>query len=86
MKNNSFVKLNFFKGDLKSIESALCDLQWEEMLRGLSLGDSWDCFAEIIVQLVEKIVPVSRANSESRKNNPPVSPECIAAIRIKRRK
>ena len=44
----SFTKFNFFKGDYISMNQALLDIQWNMVLGGLSLCESWDCFAEKI--------------------------------------
>ena len=41
-----FTKFNFFKGDYISVNQALLDIQLNTVLGGLSLCESWDCFAE----------------------------------------
>ena len=44
----SCTKVNFHKGDYISMNQALLDIQWNTVLGGLSLWESWDCFAEKI--------------------------------------
>lgn len=68
------------------MNQALLQIQWEEVLGGLDLRDSWDCLAEKIVEFIGKYVPVSKTSSEPRKKTPPKTTECLTAIKVKHRK
>ena len=86
IKAQAFKKLNFFKGDYQSINTALQQRDWTKELLGLNLTQSWSYLAEIIIQLIEKFIPVSKARDEGSKNNPYVNRSCLDAIRNKHRK
>ena len=85
-KAHAFKKLFFFKGYYQSINTALQQRDWTKELLGLNLTQSWSYLAEIIIQLIEKFIPVSKARDEGSKNNPYVNRSCLDTIRNKHRK
>ncbi len=60
-KNNTSSKLNFHKGNYGAIDNELARLQWDELMGGMSLSDSWDCLTENLVKLIEQHVPEGKA-------------------------
>ena len=83
VSKSSFNKLNFFKGDFKSMNQILQDIQWNQLLGGLSLEESWDCFADKINNSIRKYMPVSKTNSDTSKARPPMTRQCATAIKNK---
>ena len=53
------------------------------MLNGLDLFRSWSFFAEKIVELIEKFIPVSKVRDKRYKNNPYVNSSGLEAIKKK---
>ena len=86
VSKSSFNKLIFFKGDFKSMNQNLQDIQWNQLLGGLSLKESWDCFADKINNSIRKYVPMSKTNSDTSKAKPPMTRQCATAIKNKHRK
>ena len=64
----------------------LQDIQWNQLLGGLSFKDSWDCFADKINNSIRKYVPVSKTNSDTSKARPPMTRQCTTAIKNKHHK
>lgn len=82
----SLQKYNFFKGDYEAVITTLQNKDWENELLGLDLSQSWSCFAEFIIKLIEKYIPVSKARGKGDKKNPYVNRSSLNAIRNKQRK
>ena len=53
---------------------------------GLNLAESLKYFAELIVDVTEKIMPVSKVPSDTLKRKPYPTQQCKDAIKIKHRK
>ena len=53
---------------------------------GLNLVEPWKNFAELIVDVTEKILPVSKVPSDALKCKPYLTQQCADAIKIKHRK
>ena len=58
--NEANKKRNYFKADYAAIRQCLDEIEWDTVLNGLDLSQSWSFFAEKIVELIEKIIPVSK--------------------------
>ena len=76
-------KRNYFKGDYAAIRQCLEEIEWDTVLNGLDLSQSWSVFAEIIVELIEKFIPVSKVRDGRNKNNPYVNSSGLEAIKKK---
>ena len=50
----AYTKFNFYKGNYKEIEESLTTQQLQNILQGLSLNDSWNCYAEKTTQLIKE--------------------------------
>lgn len=83
---DSLQKYNFFKGDYEAVITTLQNKDWENELHGLDLSQSWSCFAEFIIKLIEKYIPVSKARGKGDKKNLYVNRSSLNAIRNKQRK
>ena len=81
MVSSSQKKYNFNKGDYESCVS----YDWSVM-QDLNLVESWKYFAELIVDVTEKFVPVSKVQSDALKREPYLTQQCKDAIKIKHRK
>ena len=81
-------KLNYmyFKGNFEEMSFSLGTIDWDSVLYGLDLSDSWDTFAENIIKLAEANVPVSKASREPFKRSPYVDKHCLLAIKHKHSK
>ena len=55
-------------------------------MQDMNLVESWKYFAELIVDVTEKIVPVSKVPSDALKRKPYFTQQCKDAIKIKHRK
>ena len=55
-------------------------------MQDLNLVDSWKYFAELIVDLIDKFIPVSKVSSDKLKPKPYLTHQCRDAIKIKHRK
>ena len=49
---------------------ALQDINWDSQLQDLDLAQSWSYFAETLIELIEKYIPVSKVRGDGGKNNP----------------
>ena len=78
-------KYNFNKGDYNSCKNQLSSIDWSVM-QGLNLVDSWKYFAELIVDLIDKFIPVSKVSNDKLKPKPFLTQQCKDAIKIKHRK
>ena len=78
---SSITKLNYFKGNYEEMSLSLWTMDWDLLLYGLNLSDSWDTFAENIIKLVEANVPVSKASREPVKRSPYVNNHFLLAIK-----
>ena len=78
-------KYNFNKGDYESCVNYLSATDWSVM-QDLNLVDSWKYFAELIVDVTEKFVPVSKVSNDIQKRKPYLTQQCKDAIKIKHRK
>ncbi|MEW8544372.1 MAG: reverse transcriptase domain-containing protein, partial [Candidatus Thiodiazotropha sp.] len=79
-------KLNYFKGDYPAISKSLEEIEWATVFSGLDLSQSWLFFAEKLVELSEKHIPVSKAREGRNKNNPYVTRSALEAIKKKHTK
>ncbi|MES9881396.1 MAG: reverse transcriptase domain-containing protein [Sedimenticola sp.] len=59
--SNISSRLNFHKGNYGAIDNELSQLQWGELMGGMSLSDSWDCLTENLSKLIEQHVPEGKA-------------------------
>ena len=87
--NNNFnptEKFNFNKGDYSACREFLDEVDWNSCMDGISLAESWTGFAEKIVNVIRKFIPVIKVKKNAGKRNPPMSKECKDAIRVKHRK
>ena len=82
----SFKKLNYFKGDYLTISKCLEEINWGAAFNWLDLSQSWACFADKIVELSKKYMPVSKERDGSNKNNPYVTRSGPEAIKSKHTK
>lgn len=55
-------------------------------MQGLYLVDSSKYFAELIVELTDKFIPMSKVSSDKLKPKPYLTQQCRDAIKIKHRK
>ena len=55
-------------------------------MQDLNLIESWKNFAELIVDVTEKFVPVSKVQSDALKREPYLTQQCKDAIKKKHRK
>ena len=55
-------------------------------MQDLNLVESWKYFAELIVDVTEKIVPVIKVQSDALKRKPYLTQQCKEANEIKHRK
>ena len=78
-------KYNFNKGHYNSCTNQLSSIDWSVM-QDLNLVDSWKYFAELIVDLIDKFIPVSKVSSDKLKPKPFLTQQCRDAIKIKHRK
>ncbi len=81
--NPSYEKLNYFRGDYRNIGEELSSVQWDSVMRGLDVSDSWNGFTEKIVKLLEKHVPVSKSTPSKGKRSPFITTSCKEALRHK---
>ena len=80
-------KLNYAKGNyqLSGYDYRNTKIDWPTKLQFVSLSDSWEVFEKLLVQLIEKIVPESKA-SRGRRQNRVVNKRTLNAIREKRKR
>ena len=62
------------------------NIDWSAKFRFLSLSDSWEVFEALLVQLIEKFVPESKASQGGRRRNRVVNKRSLDAIKEKRKK
>ena len=79
-------KLNYAKGNYPEIIKEIQNIDWSAKFRFLSLSDSWKVFEELLVQLIEKIVPESKASQGGRRRNRVVNKRSLDAIKEIRKK
>ncbi len=85
-KNNTSSKLNFHKGNYGAIDNELARLQWDELMGGMSLSDSWDCLTENLVKLIEQHVPEGKAFPATGRHGRLFNCTCKEAINRKHTK
>ena len=71
--DKTFKKLNFFKGDYKSITSELSRIDWSSEISDLNLNLSWSFLVDIIVKLTEKYISENKVSVDRVGNNPYMS-------------
>ena len=79
--NEAYTKQNYFKGDYVAIRQCLEEIEWEIVLNGLDVSQSWSFFAEKLVKLIEKCIPVSKVRDGRYKNNTYVNSSGLEAIK-----
>lgn len=79
-------KLNYAKGNYPEIIKEIQNIDWSAKFRFLSLSDSWEVFEALLVQLIEKFVPESKASQGGRKRNRVINKRSLDAIKEKRKK
>ena len=77
-------KLNYAKGNYPEMIKEIQNIDWSAKFRFLSLSDSWEVFEALIVQLIEKFVPESKASQGGRRRNRVVNKRSLDAIKEKR--
>ena len=85
-KSEQKSKLNFFKGDYVSIREELNKIDWAVTLDGMDLLHSWECFADINIELMKSHIPVSKPPQDCSKSKPFITRQCLDAIKLKRRR
>ena len=85
-KSEQKSKLNFFKGDYVSIREELNKIDWAVTLDGMDLLNSWECFADINIELMKSHIPVSKPPQDCSKSKPFITRQCLDAIKLKRRR
>ena len=65
-----FRKYNFFKGNYGGCSSELSSVDWHQVFTRLDLSASWEMLTEIISNLVETYIPVSKVSAETGKKTP----------------
>ncbi|MEW8545255.1 MAG: reverse transcriptase family protein [Candidatus Thiodiazotropha sp.] len=81
-----FERYNFHKGDYKSCVDVLQEVDWDLVMEGLGVSESWTYFAETLIQLIMNYIPVSKVRSDKGSHNPIVTPQCLEVIREKHKK
>ena len=76
-------KYLYFKGNYEEMKKELSNVKWEEILSPLSSTEAWDVFADIIIDEIERNVPVSQTRPSPYKT-PWMSKDALAAVRRKR--
>ena len=79
-------KYNFFKGNYNEMNKKLSSYNWNDLFSGMSLINSWDCFTELYVKLLEKFVSESKAPTRMANHNPYVNSNVLSSIKEKREK
>jgi hypothetical protein len=75
----NLTKLNYWKGNFVEINKKLTEIEWESELNGLEVEEMWNKFQKVLMQLVQKNVPVKKP--VKKKKSPWISSETIKLIR-----
>ena len=78
-------KYTFFKGNYIEMSKKLSSYNWNDLFRGMSLTNSWDCFMGICVKLLEKFMPENKAPTRMANHNPYVNSNVLSSIKKKER-
>ena len=59
-------KYNYYKGDYMSINNKIINTNWIETFQNRNIEDSWNLFATIILDMVEKHIPKCSKNTNKQ--------------------
>ena len=82
----TFDRYNFNKGKYPACRELLENIDWEQVMQGLGVSESWKSFAEKIVDVIRNYIPVSKTRNNVGRCCPAVATQCMDSIMMKHRK